>query len=991
MNTLGTEDLGAMKKGDGRTLKNTRDSLLLRKFPEDIISSNDEVSIISDIDDDENYDAGNERIKGDFLGRTCLKTGYSLRRQMLLSFGAVSAVTIMIVMLISIVLTFITGNFTRNEIVEIFHDTSKYETSSSARYIAMFTTNKLSFNVIDFLHEVTRDRFTAYSDSDVLFNDSKNERNPYPLKSKLLPLDWDIKPHVNEKNHQEHVQDRWSVLKIHPNISTASSMYHMQGVCDPSQKNPGSNNYHPNCTEANNNVMTGGVVAPTPTNEQIARKAGDLDPILKSLFEYNNDVLDIGLYFRNSGAGSTVMFPHYPLSTGTYISIGCEWMRMNNSYDETKPIAPEEEIKRCHPNGTTVSMREYNPLERAWCRDQALNPKKVHSSDLYLNSFDQRTWLITIGKAIYDKKTNEFIACTAASIDPSSIDRLLQDKQIKSKHFISLVSWKEGKVFSSPKWNISASSELTNISNKDLGIGVDKRLFKEMKTLVNFDSKWDPHHAQEKFNTTFQNGDMVVACYPVPPIPDSYDPTYSPYFIVIVSLKQENVYQVKDNIEKRIQDEVNLLIKFSAVCGSIGLLLTLFIIFSTSLILTAPLKWMNSVSEQIVVGFGEESDDNINFQEKKIFRMTPKTEISELVEEFQRVVSNFSGKGGANVAVLARNEKMNSLDLLPVLEDLYRERKAPGFKFNYSYTSSSVVKSATGSVIRNESNSEAPIQIQSSDHCHRGSNIHTLDDYTKATHNAMDVTLKETWVLSSRLFRWTIALIVTPLLLTTLCISITTVYISMMRIPDVIMGAQENFLGFEADNLLTTTLYKALLTSEYMNHVFRDLHVLTRFAGWLLFGGIHTSGSFTDMVTGAEQCKTSPGKGTCALHNEVHCDCAWLDVNGRECRDYSEDTRHLQKNFFEGQAQDAWPNGDRNKTSFPKVDYFPNTTLWLENGPDRGLMEVPGHGNGSLAAGYESTYERVKAVSALSVVSIPLYNYHRIGDKHHGLFVGFEG
>jgi len=150
---------------------------------------------------------------------------------MLLSFGAVSAVTIMIVMLISIVLTFITGNFTRNEIVEIFHDTSKYETSSSARYIAMFTTNKLSFNVIDFLHEVTRDRFTAYSDSDVLFNDSKNERNPYPLKSKLLPLDWDIKPHVNEKNHQEHVQDRWSVLKIHPNISTASSMYHMQGVC----------------------------------------------------------------------------------------------------------------------------------------------------------------------------------------------------------------------------------------------------------------------------------------------------------------------------------------------------------------------------------------------------------------------------------------------------------------------------------------------------------------------------------------------------------------------------------------------------------------------------------------------------------------------------------------------------------------------------------------------------------------------------------------
>ena len=63
------------------------------------------------------------------MERTGLKTGYSLRLQMLLSFGAVNEVTILIVVLVSISLIFITGNFTKSKIGEIFHDTSKYETS----------------------------------------------------------------------------------------------------------------------------------------------------------------------------------------------------------------------------------------------------------------------------------------------------------------------------------------------------------------------------------------------------------------------------------------------------------------------------------------------------------------------------------------------------------------------------------------------------------------------------------------------------------------------------------------------------------------------------------------------------------------------------------------------------------------------------------------------------------------------------------------------
>lgn len=49
-----------------------------------------------------------------------------------------------------------------------------------------------------------------------------------------------------------------------------------------------------------------------------------------------------------------------------------------------KPFATEEEIAQCHPYGAIVNWREYNTLERDWCRpfallitEQPASPKKV--------------------------------------------------------------------------------------------------------------------------------------------------------------------------------------------------------------------------------------------------------------------------------------------------------------------------------------------------------------------------------------------------------------------------------------------------------------------------------------------------------------------------------------------------------------------------------------------------------------------------------------
>lgn len=211
--------------------------------------------------------------------------------------------------------------------------------------------------------EVGRDRYAGYpdasDDSQTPFFDTLSQTNVYPLKNEPLPLDWDYRHtpdemgNVNNETQVEHVQSRYPWYSGMPRLSTASAIYIMQGACDPRETDPMSTVYYPNCTEENNNVTTGGVIAPSPTNEQLYRKSADMSPFLKAFYEYHQDLMSIGYYFANSGAGASVFFPHYELdSKGTYVSIGCDWMRAPNPIDPSLgPIATEEEIARCHPDG----------------------------------------------------------------------------------------------------------------------------------------------------------------------------------------------------------------------------------------------------------------------------------------------------------------------------------------------------------------------------------------------------------------------------------------------------------------------------------------------------------------------------------------------------------------------------------------------------------------------------------------------------------------
>lgn len=207
-----------------------------------------------------------------------------------------------------------------------------------------------------------------------------------------------------------------------------------------------------------------------------------------------------------------------------------------------------------------------------------------------------------------------------------------------------------------------------------------------------------------------------------------------------------------------------------------------------------------------------------------------------------------------------------------------------------------------------------------------------------------------------------------------------------------------------------------------MNRFTRDLHIYTRVAGWLLFGALKRADSFTFQTTGSEQCKDHTDiEATCpfALDDALTpCPCEWDDSWGYQCKVFnatylrtlqhrwydevpeSNQTylRALQHRWFEGLASDADENGNRFNTSYPLVDYFPNATNWW----GQNISELPGAYKGSEASSYETTYDRLRVLSALSVADFPLYNYYPgkdeerylgtyIGLEADGMFTGFSG
>jgi hypothetical protein len=328
-----------------------------------------------------------------------------------------------------------------------------------------------------------------------------------------------------------------------------------------------------------------------------------------------------------------------------------------------RPVGTEEEINRCTPAGARSSIREYNGLERAWCADQALHPGETRIFGPYAG-LTFLSWRLTVGRAVFDRKTNELIACTYLHLSLVQAEKILADitKCLTSD---TVVTRLDGTVVV----GANKTDDNGNISNHAPKLWetdfIDFETYRKLTDdLAFWEGEWDIESAQNKYNFSVKSDGNYFTVFPSPIPPDVYDPLYRPDFFIFGSINAEEQDKKIEEIDDIISSDINDVIILSLTFGAIGLCCMMAVITIVAQVLTKPLKWMENKAQEIVYhtdkreGYSlivaNEDDSEIHF-----WSFMPKTEIHELVSEFRSMISGFSGEGASTVAVPRHTETKN--------------------------------------------------------------------------------------------------------------------------------------------------------------------------------------------------------------------------------------------------------------------------------------------------------------------------------------------
>ena len=942
----------------------------------------------------------------------CLSPRFKLKTQLMLSFGIVNATTVGFVILVTILSTFLAADGIKNTNQQIYETKLVLDVqATTVRYIAeSLEVQFMPVDLVDMFIEVAQDRFQGYPKSLVEdrytpFRDSLTGDNIYPIQNVPLLMDWEVQRDVNETNYKEHSdQSRWNAfLQKQRATTTANGIFLLQGACDPDETDEMSPNFFPNCTTANNDVTVGGVINPDPSAGPIYRMGSDIIPFMKAMYESKPQVRDVGLYFRAMGSGAAMWFPGYPVSTQTtYESIGCEWLAEPNPLDPTLgSIGTEYEIRRCHKKGELVSGRLYSAMERGWCRDQALNPRKMFL-DVYVDAFSENNWILSLGRALYDRQTLEFVACSYIGISLSLIEQSLDNYTVTDNSEITVVQFgEEGAVIASTAISSTSnfngsSSELQTIDQ--LNVGLSQKSYQELHNLVNYTDfgvssavSWDAEAIRTKYEEfSYLEDGFIVAVAPIPGIPDEYDPEYVPSFFIVLSLHADDVFVGSEVLTDEVDAHVNDIFWFSLIAGAVGLLVSTAIIVLMATAITSPLHFINTATDEIVKSFGDpvrvNDDKGTPEDQKKRARpkaesvtkyFTPRTELSDVLQEFNKMVTNFSGTLLARSGNCKRIETKNRFNQRTKFSKLYDSRKAVDFKYHLS-------KAPRGQAQPEEmdGSSSSIDPLIANYFVNMGSNLN-FSGPSLSTRNSTGSGNAS----RSRLFLWTAALIVTPLLLTTTTISTVVLRKTWLEFGKNVNQAQDFFLNLRLRVIAVHATLRGELVSNLVGVSVRDLNILTRYYEWLLFGGINRTNSFPEILSGTNECRPySDNITACPWRMENYvCDCAWNSKRVNvQCQEYPDGSRHLQRAHFSAQFTDSLPDGDRrNSSSYPAVSYSPETTLWW---PD--ATTVPG-GNATSSSGYDTLYDRLQVAASMPLFPV-LYNYDSLKKNYIGQYIAFE-
>ena len=783
------------------------------------------------------------------------------------------------------------------------------------------------------------------------------QMTPFPLftsLSQMMELDDSLL--VNASTAKQHVnQERWDTYYQYQNyVSTSNALY-----LDVSNAN-------------------GGV------SSLLYNKTMSIVPMMKSMFESTKEIQDITIYYMNNGVGSTALFPAYDKNTTTSgsgsSSDGCDWMSMSNPYIPSKTIGTQTQLRTCK-NFKPVNAYA-NPMNgknnHNWCANQALDPHKVHTGVELRNEGSRsklpennNNWIVSLGKSIYDRHTNEFIGCTKISMSLSLVQRRLQQSSTTANSHMTLLKYDElGTVIASTKQTYSASVKVANSADPaatipddevpitatttidQLHIGVREKDYQALYKLVDYDNisnddKLTPEVVRRRYeNFVLNYDDFLVAASPIPRVPTTKEElaTYRPEFFVIMSTSTEDVYGGVEQLEEDVEEHELKILYFAVVFGGIGWLVTCIVVCCMANALTIPLIYINVAAKDIVDSFGHGSEEAAAAAAKKRSRKkkggaggagggenqrngattteeryedqiegkdeeeedrkrrkirdemqrlwcAPKTELTDALEEFNRMVDNFSKDK------LSKNEKVRQVEvqnkckgLRVEFQELYNERQDPKFP----YTLQGLKLPGSGG---NNNDDDGYEEYQTGDISeafrHRNSNIGpgrishiggvekpkdnhkrnfitdkvgvitdkvgviadkvggVVTDKVGATgtfikdklvgtklqvqepNRAKELQLKqiqqqrEEWY-KSRLFLWIVGLIVTPLLITAISIAGAVMYVVVIEFEKSVTDAKDFFVDIELDALMVHARLRADVVGNLVAMSTRDLYFLTR-------------------------------------------------------------------------------------------------------------------------------------------------------------------
>ena len=515
-------------------------------------------------------------------------------------------------------------------------------------------------------------------------------------------------------------------------------------------------------------------------------------------------------------------------------------------------------------------------------------------------------------------RTGELLGCVTVDLSVTRMNAGLKKVKPTKDAILAIVDGETGALVGNSEDQGVLVSDFLVLS--DLGIPYTELILESFRKTVNktLTEGWTANSKEDPFfPEVFKCDHGIIAAYPVPVPPVEYDPNYRPQHLVL-QLSANSIFTPIVDFEDSIDGEIRNVASMTIGIGVLGLIVTLAFVWCVAKMFTQPLRWIESISKRIV-NHSDKTSGVILDEKFESSHWAPNTEIMDLVAAFQKMIEGFSGERPPTVAEVDYSEIKNSITWQSDFCQLY-EKGLDAMKSARSNTSAATPQTEEESrelpsakddeelgrklvTTRTVESGDGPLwQSEFSSSFKRNGEVRQgrqlsfvagrrealdMSDERKSIAvvpappkqnlgrnipvSGLDEEKSDTggwlWFTRSRLFRWILLFLVTPLVLATTAICVRVTINIVSTVPDWVITLADESLEIAKDDLASVARLKGRLIEEMLIEPIRDLHSLSRVANWIHSGAIRRTNSFTEVDQATEECKTY-GSYECPLFSE---------------------------------------------------------------------------------------------------------------------------